>query len=93
MVTPREREKLLGTPCPWCKARVGEDCRTASKRHLPITTLDGGCHDARWQAALGQAARVVMPDEKGRRVIVEPPAAAPEREPVMVGVALADRPW
>lgn len=93
MATAAQRAALLAIPCPWCKAAPLEECTTGppGRRQL-ITSLDGGCHDARWQKALGVAAAVVV-EEEGRRRIVEPPAPEPEREPVSVGVAIADRPW
>lgn len=53
-----------------------------------IRTLDGGCHDARWQRALGQAAPVLA------AVVVEEHSRpqAEGAEPELVG-AVDQRPW
>lgn len=92
-VTAVQRAKLLSKTCPWCRAMAGEECSTGRVgNRVPITTLDGGCHDARWQIVFGVPAPVVMPDEHGRRRIVEQ-VTRPEHEPVSVGTALAERPW
>lgn len=106
MATIEQRQKLLGIPCPHCRAATGEAC-TASvqpqnldaeggrrrQRRRPLTVLDGGCHEARWQAALGIPAPVVssaprLAELRGRpadppREVVAGPA------PVLVG----ERPW
>lgn len=73
MATPDERRALLAIACPHCDAWAGSLC-TISFAHRrkrfrddepqrrvvrPPRTLDGGFHDARWQAALGRSADVV----------------------------------
>lgn len=95
MATPAEIRALLATPCPWCGAWVGSECRVSGVRNPRIgrkgpSTLDGRCHDARWQAALGRPALVVRVPE--RRVDAED-------EPRRGTVAVLDppnereRPW
>lgn len=74
MATPAERNELLAIACPHCDAWPGARCTTsfahrrktsrddeARMRRVvhPPRTLDGGFHDARWQAALGRSAAVV----------------------------------
>lgn len=74
MATPEERRALLAIACPHCDAWAGSLCTTSfAHRHRrfhdddefrrrvvrPPRTLDGGFHDARWQAALGRSAAVV----------------------------------
>lgn len=71
MVTQEQREALLSVPCPWCHAGVRELCHVRLSRPLDteggrrkprvrlLTSLDGGSHDARWQAALGLEAPVL----------------------------------
>lgn len=71
MATTEERQALLAVSCPWCGVAPGEECRTSlirqhqsavtrRSRVRPISTLDGGAHDARWQRALGRSADVVV---------------------------------
>ena len=96
MATPEQRHTLLAVGCPWCGAAPGEACQRASRgrsrrdteggvrkgRPLPVTVLDGGAHDARWQAAgLGSA-----PVVTARVRELHPPAARPEP-------AATARPW
>jgi len=98
MVTAEERRALLAVPCPWCGAGDGEDCHVRETRTdagkgtrrytpIPVTTLDAGCHDARWRAALTRPAPVLT---------ASVPRPAPERPserrvgPVTAGVAC---PW
>lgn len=99
MATRDELRKLLAVACPWCRAAVGELCSTAGTRspeavgprrsdRRPIRTLDGGCHDARWQRALGREAAVLAE-------VVAADRGVPRRrteEPELVGAAV-DRPW
>jgi len=60
MATASEMRALLATSCPWCSASPGEKCRVRrGKQFVPVTTLDGESHDARWQAALGRGAKVL----------------------------------
>lgn len=66
MTTTATRSVLLSVPCPWCRAPVGEECTVtigadSSKRPMRrrITTLGNGCHDARWRAAVQEAAPVL----------------------------------
>lgn len=74
MATAQERAALLAVACPWCHAAPGEVCELRLRRPVPAqrsrlrvvrpptpTTLDAGCHDARWQAALGVSAQVRVP--------------------------------
>jgi len=93
MASREELSKLLAIPCSWCHAAVGEPCSTSGIRRdgtegprrsdrRPIRTLDGGCHDARWQQALGVAAPV-------RAEVV-----AEEHQPhQLVGAGAVERPW
>jgi len=65
MATTAERTALLAVTCTHCGAGTGDACYKLSRRHgrdvrLPITTLDGGSHDARWVAALGRGAPVLV---------------------------------
>ena len=95
MATPEQRRTLLATACPWCHAQPGNVCTRGrggkrdveggvrKQRPLLVTTLDGGCHDARWQAAGLGTAPVVA--ERVREL--HPVAAGPPVGPV------ADRPW
>lgn len=98
MATREQLDKLMAVACPWCRAAIKEECTTGppGKQRL-ITTLDGGCHDARWQVALGTSAPVVMDRERAVSVPLVAPAGPAEREPVTVGAAvggvLPDRPW
>lgn len=75
MATLEQRKRLLANPCPWCRAAAGADCASFSpKTARPITTLDGGCHDARWVAAFGTHARVTsVPGPAPEPVPVERP--------------------
>lgn len=72
MATDEQRTALLAVPCSWCGARPGETCYVRvggdvldseggkrRPRFSLLTTLDGGCHDARWRRALDQSAPVV----------------------------------
>lgn len=74
MATHEEREALMSVSCPWCGASAGKVCVPASSNRsrtdkvrerrgaaaLGIRTLDGGCHEARWQKALGRPARTLV---------------------------------
>lgn len=95
MATNEERRKLLGVRCPHCLAAPGERCSVPTSRGTSgpdgerrmtrrlIRTLDGGAHNARWQAALGRDAQV---DVEGLRATGHLP-----REPVAAGGV--ERPW
>lgn len=98
MVTSDERARLLGIPCPWCGSAPGEVCVLPQARAsaaeggrrrgaLPgPSTLEAGCHDARWRAATGHGAVVrveVLADVVGRDV----------RARVLVTAGAGDRPW
>lgn len=109
MATTAQVQALLGVPCPHCRAARGEACGVAAgprprdaeggirrQARLPITTLDGGSHDARWVAALGTSAPVVpeaLEERQQRPVGVAEPVMA--GDPVRVGVLIPDsaRPW
>jgi hypothetical protein len=92
LVSPVQRRRLLVIPCPHCGARAGELCfvptghgdgdrRTRVRSRLPVRSLAGGCHDARWQAAdLGPAP-----------VVPEVVAAVPRR--TTASTAVMERPW
>lgn len=96
MATHEERRALLAVTCPWCGAEPGAICfipvraRTATERSKPrqtaVRSLDGGCHNARWQAALSRDAKVIvtaLPETRSSR--------AAGREPVAAGGV--ERPW
>lgn len=88
MATPAERAQLMSVSCPWCGAGPEQECYVGSKsKRRPITSLDGGSHDARWQKALGRPATVI------EAVVAEAHPTRDDREPVSVGQAVADRPW
>jgi hypothetical protein len=108
VATIEERQRLLAVMCPHCHAAPGEPCGVTSairpldgeggrrkQRRLSITTLDGGAHDARWQAALGRPAPVLasaprLGELRGRSFSPpqdETPQAGPA--PLLAG----DRPW
>ena len=96
MATTEQRQALLSVTCPWCLAPVGEVCTLrgrvqvdsegAKRRRTPrvLTTLDGGCHDARWRKALGVEAPVI------REAVLETQAVAPS---LLVGAGAVERPW
>lgn len=95
MATTEQRQALLSVTCPWCLAPVGELCTLrgrvrvddqGAKRRPParqLTTLDGGCHDARWRKALGVEAPVI------REAVLETQAVAPR---ILVDAG-DQRPW
>jgi hypothetical protein len=65
MATEQQTAALLDITCPWCNAGPGQLCQTAYQpvsrrgdRPIRVSTLDAGCHDARWQAALHERAPV-----------------------------------
>lgn len=65
MATTVERSALLTVTCPHCGALPLQACFTYGRSHgrdvqRPITTLDGGAHDARWLVALGRPAPVLV---------------------------------
>jgi len=102
MATPAEMAALLAVTCPWCQAAPGHKCQArtsgrtstlATRLALTLTTLDGGCHDARWQAALGRGAAVIAdavaearrkPDTDETREVPTSTATA---------TAVLERPW
>lgn len=102
MVTSEERATLLSHVCPWCSATVGEECyvretghtlahRRGTSARVPITTLDGGFHDARHRAALGRPARVTyVPSPTDTPERPTEAEEGPGRVPVAVG---GERPW
>lgn len=102
MATKAQRDALLGVPCKWCGAQVGERCRVRIGRRIVVapTTLDGESHDARWLAALGSPARVLgeaVAELRGKvaQATTRRTEAEEERAPVLVGAALGDEecPW
>ena len=95
MATHEERAALLAVSCRWCSAKPGEECHAVTtgraartqRRHdvrRPLTTLDAGCHDARWQDALGRAAPVLPAMVEARQEPTQRPSGATLTEP---------RPW
>jgi hypothetical protein len=102
VATTAQREALLAVPCPWCGAGVGEVCTLPAadridteggrRRHRPrpLTTLDGGCHDARWQRAGLGPAPVIRGAVLAAQGIDEDAQEA--REAVPVGGPV-ERPW
>lgn len=108
MATTEQRRALLSVTCSWCGAGVGEVCTLRIAQTVdaeggqrrqaprPLTTLDGGCHDARWQrAGLGPApvirgavlAAQGWDEDQGR-------PERPARDPVAVGAPdPLERPW
>jgi len=105
MATRDELRALLAVTCPWCHAAAGELCSTMGVRNdqkvgprrsdrRRIRTLDGGCHDARWNKALGTSAPV-LPEVVAaghQRPVVDPEEGQRVEEPVLVGAAV-ERPW
>lgn len=64
MATVDERTALMTVTCPHCGAGPLERCYSLTRSNgrdvrLPIRTLDGGSHDARWMLALGRPAPVL----------------------------------
>ena len=107
MATRQDIDALLAVVCPHCGATTGEFCSVRDRRNdeqrgtrrfkpIPISTLDGGCHDARWRAALGRAASVIGaavphrdPDSPGDGSVAADPGGSEEApEPELVGA-----PW
>lgn len=98
MATSEQRRRLLAGPCPYCGAGTAELCSVARPARRdqeggvrriesrPITTLDGGCHDARWQAA-GLGPAPVLP------AAVQEIHARPARTDGPVPVMAGERPW
>lgn len=110
MATTEQRHALLAITCPWCHAAPSEFCSRPAghnerdaedgvrrRARLPISTLDGGCHDARWQAAgLGSAPVLteVVADmlQSAERATGRPRAGA--RAPVPAAAVVGgERPW
>jgi hypothetical protein len=98
MATPRERAALLAVPCPWCGAGPQSECvvrglRNRRRGERGPSSLDGHCHDARWQAALGRPAPVLVhrldvlmrrgddedEPERGSVAVLDPPRSEGER--------------
>jgi hypothetical protein len=110
MATVEQRRALLGITCSWCHAAPGEFCTRPDGHNtrdsqdglrrragLPISTLDGGCHDARWQAAgLGTAPVLTAVVDSLRQAPVpghgRPRSGPADRTPAPA-VAGGDRPW
>lgn len=97
MATLDQMRALLSISCRWCGAAPKEACFTTVKRHgrevrIPLTTLDGGCHDLRWQDALGTGAVVMTAAVAEIRGDETPPSEVEPDEPVLVGAAI-ERPW
>jgi hypothetical protein len=86
-------------PAPGGHAKRDAEGGVRQGQRIPISTLDGGCHDARWVAAgLGPApvlGKVVA--ERQARQSVDPPRRV--QEPAMAGRGAppvgpaGDRPW
>lgn len=110
MATTDERQALLAITCPWCAAAPGEVCSMPApggrarrdneggirrERRIPISTLDAGCHDARWLAAgLGSApvlAAVVAEHQAVDLPRVQEPAMAGAGAPS--AASAGERPW
>lgn len=101
MATTAEIAALMAKPCPWCGVRPGVRCQAGTARvtggdsgggqrirevPMPVTTLDGGFHDARWREALGRPAGVVS--------AALPAAEDPEGEsPRKILETAGERPW
>lgn len=101
MATRDEMRRLLSVACPHCGAAPHGRCRVRVRVRrgkqaldLPIKSLDGGCHDARWLVALGRqapvradvvAARRGARDTRTRRgsvAVLDPPTQeAPDERP------------
>lgn len=110
MATADQRNALLAITCTWCHAAPGEFCTRPDGHNtrdsqdglrrrsgLPISTLDGGCHDARWQAAgLGTAPVLTAVVDSLRQAPVpgggRPRSRTPDRSPA-VAVGGGERPW
>lgn len=108
MATVEERAALLATTCPHCHAATGELCSApiggrpldsqgGKRRALraPITTLDGGCHDARWLAAVGRPAPVLQAVVAELHPHTSPSVPLPAQSastPDLVSAG-GDRPW
>jgi hypothetical protein len=110
MATVEQRIALLAITCSWCHSAPGEFCTRPAGRNsvdsqdgvrrqvgLPISTLDGGCHDARWQAAgLGSAPVLTEVVAALRETAIQPAgrprtgARAPAPAAAMAG---GERPW
>lgn len=91
MATLEQRRQLLAVPCPWCRAGVKQECTSNGR---PITTLDGGAHDARWRAALGVDAAVVSAAVAERAGDgLELASGVGGQDPQPLALAVAERPW
>jgi hypothetical protein len=96
MATVEERARLLAVACPWCEAPPGAECRVRGtarqnrrRGQKGPSVLDGRCHDARWQAALGRPAKVLVDRLPPRRGTDEGRVAVLDRpEP-----GVEERPW
>lgn len=98
MATPDQIRALLAVPCDWCRADIGEACFTPIRRQhgrvirLPVTTLDGESHQARWHRSLGVDAAVLSAVVAER----QSSGASDEDDDTPVQPALVDavfRPW
>ena len=110
MATPQQRTALLAVACPWCYAAPGEPCTLRSSSSVRIdseggqrrtssrgvSTLDGGCHDARWKVALGMEAPVIrgaVLAAQGQDDTGAPRESTRESVPTLVGAGAPERPW
>lgn len=84
-------------PAPGGRAKRDTEDGVRREKRAPITTLDGGCHDARWQAA-GLGSAPVLRDAVARLHDSEA-TRVQEPQPALVGagagpvVAAGERPW
>lgn len=82
MASREQMEALLAVLCPWCGAGPREMCSASSggrkviggqrRRRVELSTLDGGCHDARWRKALDAGAPVLagaVEERRGRELV------------------------
>lgn len=98
VATREERRRLFAVACPWCGAGPGSLCRVAGvpdkvrrRSGDRVRTLDAGCHDARWQAALGRGAPVLR-DVVARRVVADR-ASRRATVSLLAEEAPHERPW
>jgi hypothetical protein len=86
MATSQQLAQLMSITCRWCGAGPRERCRVRGRGDRRPESLDGGCHDARWQDALHQPAPI---DRTWRTDYL-----ASRPQPVSLAAsAPAERPW